>query len=123
MWIRAIDKVLGAVVVCLGLLQCLVTPYFFRRIEEPAAWFFAGGMLLMLVGALTLLRVRYGLIAPGVRHVSVAANLMLSLFWAGLYWGLFDKFIRYPASFVGLFVILSSTVVSVWHAYRRDRLV
>jgi hypothetical protein len=120
MRVQAIDKALGAVVISLGFLQCLSTPYFFRRIEEPAAWFFAGGMLLMLVGALTLLRIRYGLIAPGVKHVSVAANLMLGLFWVGLYWGLFYKFVRHPASFLGLFVVLSSTIVSVLHAYRRN---
>jgi hypothetical protein len=77
-------------------------------------------MLLMLAGALTLLRIRYGLIAPGVRHVSVAANLALGLFWAGLYWGLFHKFARNPASFLGLFVVLSSAIVSVLRAYRRD---
>ncbi|HEY9403336.1 MAG TPA: hypothetical protein VIQ24_11775 [Pyrinomonadaceae bacterium] len=120
MGIQAIDKALGVVVISLGLLQCLSTSYFFHRIEEPAAWFFAGGMLLMLVGALTLLRIRYGLIAPGVKHVSIAANLMVSLFWVGLYWGLFYKFVRHPASFLGLFVILSSTTVSVLHAYRQN---
>jgi hypothetical protein len=120
MWIKAIDKALGAVVISLGLLQCLSAPFFFRRIEEPAAWFFAGGMLLMLVGALTLLRIRYSLIAPGVKHVSIAANLMVGLFWVGLYWGLFYKFVRYPASFLGLFVIVSSTITSILHTYRRN---
>src|SRR3712207_6667317 len=117
---QALDNALGAVVISLGFLQCLSTPYFFRRIEEPAAWFSAGGLLLMLVGALTLLRIRYGLIAPGVKHVSVAANLMLCVFYVGLYWGLFYKFGRHPASFLGLFVVLSSAIVCVWHAYRRN---
>src|SRR4028119_1261753 len=120
MRVQAIDKALGAVIISLGFLQCLSTPYFFRRIEEPAAWYFAGGMLLMLVGALTLLRIRYGLIAPGVKHVSVAANLMLGLFWMGLYWGLFYKFARHPASFLGLFVVLSSAIVSVRSDERRS---
>jgi len=113
-------KLWGQLLFLLAFCNAFPPPYFFRRIEEPAAWFFAGGMLLMLVGALTLLRIRYGLIAPGVKHVSVAANLMLGLFWVGLYWGLFYKFVRHPASFLGLFVVLSSAIVSVLHAYRRD---
>lgn len=122
MRIESLDKALGAAVILLGLLQCLSTPYFYRRFEEPAAWFFAGGMLLMLVGALTLLRIRYGAAAPGVRRVSIGANLILSAFWAVLYWALFYKFIRHPSSFAGLFVILASTAVSVFHARRRNLL-
>ncbi len=57
MRLEAVDKTLGVVLIFMGLLQWLATPYFFLRIEEPAAWFFAGGMLLMLIGALNLLRI------------------------------------------------------------------
>ena len=112
------DKLLGAMIIFLGVMQCLATPYFFRRIEEPAAWFFAGGMLLMLVGALTLLRLKYGERAAGVRYVSLAANFALSLLWLALYVALFDKFARRPASFIGLFVIIASALVSFLRAWR-----
>ena len=116
--IKSVDKFLGGAVVFLGVTQCLATPYFFREVAEPAAWWFAGGMLLVLVGALSLLRVRYGAVAPGVRRVSLAANLSLAAFWIALYWGLFYKFARRPASFAGLFVILASAAVSLLHTWR-----
>ena len=116
--LKSVDKSLGVMIILLGVMQSLTTFYFFRRMEEPAAWYFAGGMLLMVVGALTLLRLKYGEIAPGVKYVSLAANLMLSLFWIALYWLLFDKFARHPASFTGLFVILASAIVSLRQTWR-----
>jgi hypothetical protein len=116
--LESIDKFLAAAVIFLGVAQCLATPYFFERIGEPAAWWFAGGMLLVLAGSLSLLRLRYGQVAPGVRRVSVAANVALGLFWLALYWGLFDKFARNPSSFVGLFVIVAAAAVSLLHARR-----
>lgn len=112
------DKMLAAAVVLLGAAQCLATFRFFSRFEEPAAWWFAGGMLLVLTGALSLLRLRYGAAAPGVRGVSVVANAALALFWLALHWGLFEKFARRPSSFVGLFVIVAAALVSLLHAWR-----
>jgi hypothetical protein len=117
-WIKFTDRLLSAGVITLGVMQCLSTPYFFRRIEEPAAWFFAGGMLLMLVGALGLLRLKYGVTAPGVRHVALGANLLLAIFYIALYWALYHKFAQHPASFTGLFVILASNVVSLLNTPR-----
>ena len=119
--LKSADKLLGAAVVFLGAMQCLATFRFFRAFEEPAAWFFAGGMLLALVGALALLRLRYGEAAPGLRRVSLAASAALALFWVVLYWGLFDKFARRPASFAGPFVVVASAVVSFLNASRRAR--
>ena len=95
-------------------------PNFFPRIEEPAAWFSAGGMLLMLVGALSLLRVSYGGVAPGVKWLFVAANLMLSAFWLAMLYGLFYKFVRYPASFVAIALILVSSTCSRLNPRRRS---
>jgi hypothetical protein len=112
------DKFLGYAVLLLGAAQCLATFRFFQKLEEPAAWWFAGGMLLALAGALTLLRLRYGAVAPGVRRVSVAANAALALFWLALYWALFDKFARRPSSFAGLFVIVAAAAVSLINARR-----
>lgn len=121
MSVRLVDKWLGAAVVFLGVTQCLSAPYFFRRFEEPAAWFFAGGMLLAVTGALSLLRSKYGGAARGVRHVSIAASAALGVFWIVLYWGLADKFARHPASFAGLFVVVAHAVVSALDARRARR--
>ena len=115
---KTLDKLLASAVVLLGASQCLATFYFFRRAEEPAAWFFAGGMLLALVGALALLRLASGRGARGVRLVSLAASLSLALFYAALYWMLFDKFARRPSSFLGLFVVSASAAVSLLNESR-----
>ncbi len=120
MRLEAVDKTLGVVLIFMGLLQWLATPYFFLRIEEPAAWFFAGGMLLMLIGALNLLRIKYGAVAPGVKRVSVAANLVLSAFWLAMLVGLFYKFVRYPFAFIGISAILTCTIVSLLSPVRRS---
>lgn len=115
------DKLLAGAVVVLGAGQCLATFVFFKKFEEPAAWWFAGGMLLVLTGALSLLRIGYGAVAPGVARTSLAANAALAVFWVALYWGLFEKFARRPASFVGLFVIVAAAVVSLLRASLRRR--
>ncbi|HYP53912.1 MAG TPA: hypothetical protein VEQ42_10260 [Pyrinomonadaceae bacterium] len=112
------DKILGWTIVLLGVMQCAAAPRFFRRVEEPAAWFFAGGLLLMTVGALSLLRLRYGRAAPGVRRVSLAAYVVLGIFCAALYGALFDKFARQPASFAGLFAVLAHAAASLLHEWR-----
>ena len=116
--LNSADKFLGYAVVLLGAAQCLATFRFFREFEEPAAWWLAGGMLLALTGALSLLRLKYGAIAPGVRRVSVAANAALALFWLALYWAMFDKFARRPSSFAGLFVIVAAAAVSLLRGRR-----
>lgn len=120
MWIVLTDRLLAAILIILGFGQWLATPYFFPRIEEPAAWFFAGGMLLMLVGALSLLRLKYGGVAPGVKWISVAANLLLSAFWLAMLCGLYYKFVRYPVSFVAIVLILASTAFSLLNLSHRS---
>ena len=115
-----LDRILGMVVILLGVMQIASTFYVFRQIEEPAAWFLAGGLLLILSGALTLLRLRYGDVAPGVKYVATVSSVVLAIFWIALYWALFEKFSRTPASFTGLFVVVASAIVALL-ALRRAR--
>ena len=44
-----------------------------------AIWFASGGLLMITIGALNLLRVAYGSVAKGVCVVSVIANVVLLL--------------------------------------------
>lgn len=110
--IKTLDKVLAYVLIVLGAMQCAATFYFFRRVEEPAYWFFAGGMLSALVGALALLRVKYGAVAAGVRRVSLAASVLLGVFWLAMACGLPTKFSRYPAAYTGVVVAVASAAVA-----------
>jgi hypothetical protein len=49
------------------------------NIDINAIWFASGGLLIIAIGALNLLRVAYGSIAKGVYVVSVIANIVLLL--------------------------------------------
>jgi hypothetical protein len=111
--LRTADRILAFGVILLGIMQALSTFYFFAGVEEPALWFFAGGMLLVLVGVLALLRQDYGALAPGLRLASVTASVVLALFWIALYTLLFEKFAPNPPSFLGPAIIVASALVSV----------
>jgi hypothetical protein len=97
----------------LGALQCAATPFLFKTLEEPTLWFFAGGILLALVGAMNTLRLRYGQNAVGVVWVCVIANLLVSGLWVTMALLLAYKFRRYPAAYAALIIILATTVLSV----------
>jgi choline-glycine betaine transporter len=46
-------------------------------IDINAIWFASGGLLIITIGALNLLRVAYSSVAKGVNVVSVIANIVL----------------------------------------------
>jgi len=110
---RRLEAILGCCLVGLGVLQGAATPLLFKTLEEPTLWFFAGGILLALVGALNVLRLRYGEMAAGVVWVSVAANLLVAGLWVAMAWLLAYKFKRYPAAYLALAIIVATAVVSI----------
>lgn len=118
--IRRVQAVLAWVLVALGVMQWLATPLFFRTAEEPAFWFFGGGITLALTGALNHLRLAYGRDVRALVVVSVAANVVLALFWAAMAYVLTYKFNRYVAPYVALGIIIANAAVSVYDALRRE---
>jgi hypothetical protein len=70
---RIVDQVAAWCVVVLGLGHSIWTARF-PEMNLNALWFLSGGLFLMVVGALNLLRVRY-VSASGVRWVCVASNV------------------------------------------------
>lgn len=116
---QQVDRIMGGLLVGIGLLQWIATPIFFRQFEEPAAWFFNGGITLIFLGAFNLLRIRYGGVASGLKQVCIAANLTLLTFWLVMAIGLWYKFLRYPAAFVVIVVIAGATLLSVIPSRRR----
>ena len=118
---RRLEVILAWLLVGLGILQWLATPFFFRRPEEPAFWFFGGGFTLVLVGALNLLRRTYGERARGLLFVSVVANLVLAGFWIAMTVTLPYKFTRYVAPYIALGIIVLNAGVSL-NDFRRSRI-
>ncbi len=50
-----------------GIVHMAATPMPFAALNGSAFWFFNGGIVLLLTGAINLLNRAYGAIAPGVR--------------------------------------------------------
>ena len=110
---RQMEMTLAWILVGLGVLQWLATPLFFKRAEEPAFWFFGGGITLVLVGVLNLLRRKYGERARGLVLVSIVANLVLAGFWVAMAVILSYKFTRYGAPYIALGLIVLNAAVSL----------
>ncbi len=77
---RRIYLVFGSGLVLLGLVHMAATTQFYSGLTGRAVWFFGAGIAMSLTGALNLLNVSYGAIAPGLRRVCIAANVVMTLF-------------------------------------------
>lgn len=74
--------VLGTGIVILGVVHMLATTRFFAELSGAALWFFSGGMMMVLIGALNLLNRAYGRIAPALRLVCIGATVIATVFGA-----------------------------------------
>jgi hypothetical protein len=72
--------VLSLGLIALGMIHIAATPRFFTHLTSEAVWFASGGLAMILTGALNLLRRAYGEVAPGLRVVCVAANVVMTGF-------------------------------------------
>ena len=76
---KTIDVVAGWLLIAFGAVHLLLTPKFDPSLGLNGLWFASGGLLIITIGALNLLRVAYAAIAKGVRIVSISANVVLVL--------------------------------------------
>ncbi|MGH9523892.1 MAG: hypothetical protein ACRD3E_15310 [Terriglobales bacterium] len=74
---RKLDIIVGWLLIAFGLTHILLTRTVHPNLDVNAVWFVTGGLLMILIGALNLLRVAYGPVAKGVHMVSLVANLVL----------------------------------------------
>ncbi len=74
---RKIDVVLGWLLIAFGAVHLLFTRKFDPNLGMNAIWFASGGLLIITIGALNLLRVAYTDVAKGICVVSVIANVVL----------------------------------------------
>lgn len=84
---RTLDIIIAWLLIAFGVVHITLTRTVHPTLDLNAIWFVCGGLLLIAIGALNLLRVAYSAIANGVRIVSVIANivlLLLMLFMASL---------------------------------------
>ncbi len=76
---RKLDIAIGWLLIAFGALHTALTSKVHPEFNIESIWFASGGLLMMAIGALNLLRVAYSSAAKGVRVVSVIANLVLLL--------------------------------------------
>lgn len=76
---RTLDIILGWLLIAFGATHTALTRKVNPDLGINAAWFASGGLLMITIGALNLLRVAYGSVAKGVYAVSVIANMVLLL--------------------------------------------
>ena len=76
---RTLDRIVAWLLVAFGLIHLALTGKAYPHLDINAIWFASGGLLMMTIATLNLLRVAYGSIATGVHAVSVLANFMLLL--------------------------------------------
>jgi len=78
--VKRVYLALACGIIALGLVHMAATTRFFAALTQSALWFLSGGLVMVLTGALNLLNRSYGGVAPGLRWVSVAANVVMTTF-------------------------------------------
>jgi hypothetical protein len=77
--LRTLDIIIGWLLIAFGVVHISLTRRVHPDIDINAIWFASGGLLMITIGALNLLRVAYSSVAKGVYVVSVIANIVLLL--------------------------------------------
>jgi peptidoglycan/LPS O-acetylase OafA/YrhL len=77
--LRTLDLTLGWLLIAFGAVHISLTRSVHPEIDINAIWFICGGLLMIAIGALDLLRVAYGPVAKGVGVVSAIANVVFLL--------------------------------------------
>ena len=111
--LKNVDLINTYVLITAGLLQFPGTFVFFNTPEEPAFWFFNGGITLILVGFLNILRIKYGAKIPLITRYSALSNAIFLAFWLVMAYFLLYKFIRYPVALFPLLMLLIAFLLSV----------
>lgn len=108
-----LGRTIGWGIVGLGTAHVLVTPEYVPNLGVEGLWFASGGGAFMLVGALNLLRLRYGRGAKGLRSVCLLANVGTLAFLAALAIVARAGVGSEPQVFLAIALIATATVVAL----------
>ena len=76
---RIFDTIIGWLLIAFGAVHISLTRRVHPNLDVDAIWFVTGGLFIITVGVLNLLRVAYSSVAKGIQVVSVIANLVFLL--------------------------------------------
>src|SRR5438477_12756909 len=108
---RKLDIIIGWLLIAFGVVHISFTRRVHPKVGIEAIWFVSGGLLMITIGALNLLRVAYSSVAKGVSVVSVIANLVLVVLM--LFIATLLPMRNNPQVFVGLILATMLTAFSV----------
>ena len=74
---KSFDQVIAWTIATIGVLHAGTTWLIYKQFSMAAVWFFDAAVVLWFTAALNLLRIRYATVAPGIRVVSIGANLLV----------------------------------------------
>jgi hypothetical protein len=77
--LKTLDIIIAWLLIAFGGIHTMLTRRVHPDFDVNAIWFASGGLLIIAIGALNLLRVAYDSVAKGVRLVSIIANIVLLL--------------------------------------------
>jgi len=77
--LRILDIIIAWLLIAFGALHLSLTRRVHPNLDIDAVWFASGGLLIIAIGVLNLLRVAYSSVAKGVWAVSLIANIVLLL--------------------------------------------
>jgi hypothetical protein len=77
--VRTLDIIIGWLLIVFGATHIALTRRVHPDLGVNAIWFASGGLFIITIGVLNLLRVAYSSVANGVYLVSVIANIVLLL--------------------------------------------
>jgi hypothetical protein len=80
---KTVDYVFAILVLVLGLLHCAAAPVFRGRYGVEGMWFLSGGLMLMMIGLMNLVRIASS--AGSARAGAIVANLVGLGFTVGLF--------------------------------------
>ncbi|HWR35816.1 MAG TPA: hypothetical protein VN622_08125 [Clostridia bacterium] len=100
-----IDKILGWVMVALGVAHSVGTFALYKPLNRNAAWFFGSGVALVAVGMLNLVRARKS--DAFTRGCSVIANSLALILTVAVLWSLGRNVMDSPQAIaVGVVIVL-----------------
>ena len=76
---KTLDIIIAWLLIVFGAVHLSLTRRVHPSLDINGVWFMTGGLFLITIGALNLLRVAYSSVAKGVHVVSVIANIVLLL--------------------------------------------
>jgi hypothetical protein len=107
-----IDRIVAVLLIALGIIVFRPNSVVFMMEAEPV-WFFNGGLILVLLGGVNLVRTWYQSTARGLRWFCFAANLVFAAYWIAF--AQFSKTVNWPSGEAAALLVLSA-LLSLRHS-------